>query len=575
MLAVLAVFALLVAACGDDGETTDNETDGDSGADLDSDPGDGSDGEADGDADGDPDVGLEPVMGGSITIGQFSPPGSFDPTSSGSSNGTLGGSELRALYDTVVNWDPTVGEYELRTAESFEPNDDFTVWTLVLKDGISFTDGTPYDAEAVVYNVERHMAETSRSQSRATLLGFIESMDVVDPLTVEFSLTRPWAGFIYLFSIDVGMIASPTAIQAAGEDFGFSPGDAGAGPFVLADYRPGESMTFARNDSYYGGDVYLDELVFVPTPGGQEAAYESVRGGDLDGAYFRSAVAVSEAPGDGLSVHATSKPAGNVMDINAGVVVTCQDGAPAGCEDVADGESVRTSPPGADLRVRQAIAAAIDADQVNARAYDGLAAAGTALFQPGFPLSPEVPGPTYDPELAASLVEEAKADGWDGSIRLYSVSDEIGEALGLTIGAMLTAVGMDVEVDTSFTPPTLVEAVVFNRDYDLVIWGAPLGQNPAGNFVGLDSAYSAIAAERGFRGFSSEAMSEAIDALRLASTDDEITEAYRLVAEAWNAGVPAVALNELQNALITRSDLMGVELTSNQAMLYDEAWLAG
>lgn len=569
MLSVLAVFALFVAACGDDDESTDNEPGSDTGGGSETDPDPGTT------ADGGADASGEPVMGGSITIGQFAPPGSFDPTASGSSNGTLGGSELRALYDTVVNWDPTDGEYELRTAASFEPNDDFTAWTLVLKDGISFTDGTAYDAEAVVYNIERHMAEGSRSQSRATLLGFIESMEVVDPLTIEFTLARPWAGFIYLFSIDVGMIASPTAIEAAGEDFGSAPGDAGAGPFVLTDYRPGESMTFARNENYHGGDVYLDELVFVPTPGGQEAAYVSVSGGELDGAYFRSAVAVNDAPGDGLSVHATSKPAGNVMDINAGVVVVCQGGAPAGCEDVADGESVRTSPPGADLRVRQAIAAAIDADQVNQRAYDGLAAAGTALFQPGFPLSPGVPGPEYDPELAASLVEEAKADGWDGSIRVYSVNDGIGEALGLTVGAMLTAVGMDVEVDASFTPPTLVEEVVIKRDYDLVIWGAPLGQNPDGNFVGLESAYSAVAAETGFRGFSSDAMDAGIEALRLAATDEEITEAYRLVAEAWNAGVPAVALNELQNALITRSDLMGVELTSNQAMLYDQAWLAG
>ena len=100
----------------------------------------------------------------------------------------------------------------------------------MLKDGIQFTDGTAYDAEAVRFNIERHLADTARSQSRPTLLGFLDSMTVVDPLTIEFTLTRPWAGFPFLFSIDIGMIASPTAIEAAGENFGSNPGQPGPGP---------------------------------------------------------------------------------------------------------------------------------------------------------------------------------------------------------------------------------------------------------------------------------------------------------------------------------------------------------
>ena len=584
--ALLLAFALISAACSDDdGATTDASADtaDDGGSDSgdtdtddtdDTDTDDTDDGGSD-DGGSDDSAGADPVSGGELVIGQFSPARSFDPIAPvGAANGAVGGLEMRALYDTVMSWDPATGDYLPRTAESMEPNDDFTLWTLVLKDGVTFTDGTAYDAEAVKVNVERHMAETSRSGSRAALASFVGEITVVDPLTVEFTLLRPWTGFPYLFTTDVGMIASPTAIEAAGDDFGSNPGMAGAGPFVLTSSTPGESMVFDRNENYHGGEVYLDRITFVPT-GAEEATYEAVRTGELDGAYFRSALAMSDAGDDGLTTIVDRIPAGNVLDINAGVYVVCDGGQPAGCEGVADGESVQTAAPGSDLRVRQAIAAAIDTDQVNQRAYDGVASAGSALFQPDFPLSPAVDGPAYDPDRAADLVEQAKAAGWDGQVRLYSVAGAVGEGLGLSVSAMLTAAGMEVDLDSTYDPPGLILEVLVNRNYDLVIWGSGITENPDANLVSIEGSYSTAASQRGFRGFSSAAMDEGIAALRVAETDDEVTAAYGLIAEAWNTDVPAVALNELQIGLITRPDLQGVVRTSNAAMFLDKAWLAG
>ncbi|MCB0993556.1 MAG: hypothetical protein KDB21_00595 [Acidimicrobiales bacterium] len=516
----------------------------------------------------------DPVIGGEITIGEFAPPRGFDPIMGGLSNGTVGGIELMALYDTIVSWDPDSGEYVPRTAASLEPNDDFTVWTLVLNDGIEFTDGTPYDADAVKFNIERHLLPESRSQAKVAFQSLLDSVTIVDPLTVEFALTRPWAGFPFVLSIDAGMIASPAAIEAAGTGFASNPGDAGAGPFRLAEYRPGESIVFERNENYYGGDVPLDRVTFVPTPGGQEAAYAALAGGELDAAYFRSPTAIADAAEDGLTVHGARIAAGNIIDINSGVWVTCDGGLPAGCEDVADGEMAKTTPPGADPRIRQAIAAAIDPEQVNERAYQGLAMAGTALFSDDFPHSPGVAGPSYDPELAARLVEEAKADGWDGSIRLYSVTDETGQALGLTVSAMLTVAGMDVELDTSFEPLPLTLEVILNHNFDLVIWGSGFTENPDGNYVTLLGGFSSASERISYRGYANDAMDAAIAALEVADSDAALMEAYGLLAEAWNDDTPAVALNELQNALITRGDLEGVIATSNSSFLLSDAWLA-
>ena len=146
MLGAALVFAVVASACGDDDDTggsaaatTEDETT----------------------------TTAAPVAGGSITVGVFAPPQGFDPIMSSSAHGTIGGIELMALYDTVVSWDPETGEYVPRTADSLEPNDDHTVWTLTLKPDITFTDGTAYDAAAVKFNLERHMQPTSRSARRS------------------------------------------------------------------------------------------------------------------------------------------------------------------------------------------------------------------------------------------------------------------------------------------------------------------------------------------------------------------------------------------------------------------------
>jgi peptide/nickel transport system substrate-binding protein len=493
---------------------------------------------------------------------------------SSSAHGTIGGMELMALYDTVVSWDAKTGDYVPRTAKSFQPNGDHTVWTLTLKPGIKFTDGTDYDAEAVKFNVERHTQPTSRSASRVILSAFVKSIEVADPLTVKFTLTRSWTGFPFLFTRDVGLIASPTAIKASGDAFNSNPGKAGAGPFMLKSVKAGESMVFEKNPAYYGGAVPLDSITFVPSTSGAAAAYDSLSTGTLDAAFIRAPDVIKSARDKGTNtVLAERIPAGNVLDMNAGLVVTCQGGQPsASCQGKPNGEKVKTNAPASDPRVRRAVAAAIDTKQVNERAYSGAAKAGPELFEPDFPLSPGVPGPKYDLDEARRLVQEAKAAGWNGSIRLFSVKDPTGQALGLSVSTMLQAAGIDVKLDSNFTPPTLLSKVLVDHDYDLVIWGAGFSENPDGNYVAaLGSYQTAGAAARS--GFSSAALDQGVEALRIAASDKERTAAYSQIAQAWTADVPGVALLELENALVTVAKLKGVQRTSSSSFLFGGAWL--
>ena len=173
--------------------------------------------------------------------------------------------EIGAIYDRLVEWNPVTKKYDMKTAESLVPNADNTVWTLKVKPNIKFADGTAYDAAAVKINYDRQKTKNTNVRG---LLTTVTDVSVVDPLTVKFTLSEPWGGFPIIFNNVVGNIISPTAITALGDDgLKFNPVNAGAGPFQIESFKPGESITLKKNPTYWDSPVYLDSIKFVLIPG--------------------------------------------------------------------------------------------------------------------------------------------------------------------------------------------------------------------------------------------------------------------------------------------------------------------
>jgi len=130
-----------------------------------------------------------PVPGGTLTFAMSNLTPTLDPTVL-AGGGTVGSIELQAIYDTLMVFDEKTGTYVGHTAQSLTPNADFTVWTLKLRPGITFTDGTAYDADAVKFNIDRNIAPTSKASDKALLTTFLASTTVVDPMTVTFTLKQ-------------------------------------------------------------------------------------------------------------------------------------------------------------------------------------------------------------------------------------------------------------------------------------------------------------------------------------------------------------------------------------------------
>jgi len=284
VVACLVALALLAAACGgggsDSGESSDSASSGsdessssvDTGSDDDqssSDAG-GSDDEAmaDDETEGGDTVELievdeseDPVFGGTLRYGLEADVDGLNPVSSAlSAPGLLIGNavfDTLAVFDTDNNWAPYL-------AESFTPNDDFTVWTMKLRDGVTFHDGTPLNAEAIQVNFETVLADPLVGLAVRPYYVPEQPIELIDDLTVQYNLTGPNANWPTSATGQLGMIASPTWLEAALEDPTLNQAPVGTGPFAYVSRSEDSVTRMERNENWWNGDVYLDAVEFVP-----------------------------------------------------------------------------------------------------------------------------------------------------------------------------------------------------------------------------------------------------------------------------------------------------------------------
>jgi peptide/nickel transport system substrate-binding protein len=502
------------------------------------------------------------------TIGAYSRDTGLDPAKL-AGGGTVGGNELAAIYDTIMRYNDVNGKYEPRTAESLTPNTDFTVWTLKLKPNLKFTDGTAYDAAAVKFVGDREIKEgtgTIKGQMTTT----VKTIEVVDALTVRYTLNKGWAGFPDLLAGPNGLIYSPTAFQKAGTAFNTAGSDAGAGPFKVKSYKSGEALELERNPNYWGGDVYLDGLKFVLV-GGAPETYDALKTGTVTAGYMRDPLTVATAKAAKYPTIDMPQTAGNMVQMNAGVVVTCAAGAPANlCAGKPDGTKVPSKTVTSDVRIRRAVAMAIDLKTLNDRVWQGKADVNSAPFA-GSPWDPKVDGPKYDLNAAKALVTQIKSEtGWDGKIRVLAMNTAEGQTWSIAVGSMLQLAGMDPQVDNSKPTADMVSQVNVLRDYDLVFFGSSLSDEIDYNYLTLSSTFSE--ANPRF-GYANPEMTAAVDQLRTADSDDKRVAAYKAISAIWTRDVPSLVVTSIAQALVLSPKFHGPYRTGLGIILFDKAWL--
>lgn len=305
--------------------------------------------------------GGKPKAGGTLTYAYSQEDRNVDlaPETQGTSDCCIigpGSLERFAIYDALVVIDK-VGELEYRLAESLEGAD--RDWSLVLKPDMKFSDGTPFDAEAVKATWERWATDPSVPDGAKAYAQIFADLEVADPITLKIRLAQPNNQFPSLLAQTVlSSIPSPTAVAEKGEDFGMEP--VGAGAFVLDDYRQGFEVTLRRNDSYPLEPAYLDGVVikFLPDP---SQRFNTIQAGGADAAFSTDWADLIAAKAKDLSVELTTTSGGEAFVFNT------------------------DRPPFDDLRARQAVRLIFDSKKMNEDLYQGEGIVADSLFADNSP----------------------------------------------------------------------------------------------------------------------------------------------------------------------------------------------
>jgi peptide/nickel transport system substrate-binding protein len=171
------------------------------------------------------------------------------------------------VYDSLVRIDQT-GKIIPWLAEKWDTSADGKQVTFTLRKGVKFHDGTPFDADAVKWNIDRY--RNTDGSARKGELAPVASVDVVDASTVRFNLSAPFSPLLSLLVDRAGMIVSRKVVESAGEDFTRKAFKAGTGPFVLTEFVANDHITLERNPEWWGTDSsgnklpFLDKIIIRP-----------------------------------------------------------------------------------------------------------------------------------------------------------------------------------------------------------------------------------------------------------------------------------------------------------------------
>ena len=205
-----------------------------------------------------------PKPGGTLHYGLTLPVSGIDPHVNASSEL---GIALNSVYDTLVAQDKD-GAFHPLLAESWDVSLDGRVYTFRLRPDVTFHDGTPFNAQAVVRNLQRVADPGTQSQKAVFLLGPFDYAEAVDELTVKIVLREPYAPLLDgLSQVYLGM-ASPTALDKWGDQYQLH--QVGTGPFRFVEYQDRQSLTLEKNGDYrwappfrtHQGPAYLDRVEF-------------------------------------------------------------------------------------------------------------------------------------------------------------------------------------------------------------------------------------------------------------------------------------------------------------------------
>lgn len=436
-----------------------------------------------------------------LRIGLAEDPDVLDPSLARTYVGRI---VFASLCDKLFDID-TAANIVPQLATGYTVSDDGLTVTIDLRDDVVFHDGTPMDAEAVKYSLDRH--KNLPGSNRASEIAQLESVTVVDEDTVELHLSEPFAPLIAQLADRAGMIVSPAAAERLGEDFGNSP--VCAGPFRFVERVAQDRIVLERFADYYDADrINIDRVVFLPIPD-SSVRLANLQSGDLD-------MIERPAPTDLPTMRS---------DQNIVIPSVPSLGYQGVTINIANPEP-RSDPLSSDVRVREAFELAIDRNVINDVVFGGEFVVGNQPVPPTSPwYVPEVPIPQRDPERARALLDEAGVDRVSFELMVANNPEAI--RVGEVIQALAGEVGFDITLRATEFATALDLQEQGQYDAFPVGWSGRL--DPDGNIHQFHTCEGSLNES----GYCDPEVDRLLNAARTASTTEERYDLYRQALERY------------------------------------------
>lgn len=339
------------------------------------------------------------------------------------------------IFEGLVGID-RAGKIVPKLAESWTISPDALVYTFKLRSGVKYHDGAELTSADVKFSFDRAVAPDSKNATKKVFAP-IKSIETPDATTVKITLSEPSANFLFGLGYGDSSILNPKSVADA------STKPVGTGAYKFVEWSRGNRLVYTRNDAYWGTKPAIKDVIyrFMPDAQAQMAAIQS---GDCDaltnfGSYENIETLKKDAR---LKVTVGNTEGETILAMN------------------------NAKPPFNDVRVRKAIAHAIDRKAVIDGAMNGAAQPIGTHFSPNHPAYVDLTGATpYDPKKAKALLAEAGfPNGFSTTLKLPP--PPYARRSGEVVAALLADIGIKVSIEPVEFPQWL-ERVYRNKDYDL------------------------------------------------------------------------------------------------------------
>jgi peptide/nickel transport system substrate-binding protein len=476
----------------------------------------------------------DPVRGGRIVYGiEGETSGGFCLTDA---TLALGGNIIRnAIYDTLTVLDENALPKPF-LAKSFTPDASFTTWTIGLRDGVKFHDGSTLDATVLKNNLDAYVGRNPIRPAALYPIAFsnIDTITVKDDLTVVVTTKIPWAALPAWLTIP-GIMGQAQLDDEESCDTELI----GTGPFKLSKWVKDQELLAQRNPDYWliapDGEPYpyADAIAFRPFPDSQQAINA------LDSGEINALVSANTR-----DIHGAMTDLRDAKAIN---LLISDDHAQVNYVLLNNGKA-----PFDDERMRRALAMGIDRDVLNDLTNDGLSTIANQPFPVGDVGYVDDPGyPEYDPEAAKALVAAYVADGGSAQLTITTTPDPNQVARVEVIQNMLGKLGLDVRIRT-IDLATMINEVLAGG-FESVMWSQHPGVDPDLNYVwwhvGMPTNFSRI---------DDPEINDALDAGRIETDPDKRREIYEGISRRFGEKVYSIWLAYSEWGIGLANDVHGV-----------------